>query len=77
MKIFSTIAIVFFINIIILLQASPSYAYLDPGTGSFALQMLIASVVGGLFFLKRMWAKIKGIFSTKKCEKSDEKIEES
>jgi len=35
------------------------YAYLDPGTGSYFFQMIIASVIGGLFALKIFWMKIK------------------
>ena len=35
------------------------YAYLDPGTGSYFFQMIIASVIGGLFALKMFWIKIK------------------
>jgi len=38
-------------------------AYLDPGTGSFIFQMLIAGFVGGLFALKLFWAHIKTFFS--------------
>ena len=36
-----------------------AHAYLDPGTGSYIFQMLIASVVGGLFALKMYWRKLK------------------
>ncbi|MHC4525412.1 MAG: hypothetical protein ACYSU8_07745, partial [Planctomycetota bacterium] len=38
-------------------------AYLDPGTGSFIFQMLIAGFVGGLFALKLFWTQIKTFFS--------------
>ena len=34
-------------------------AYLDPGTGSFILQMIIAFLVGASFFIKGFWRKIK------------------
>jgi hypothetical protein len=36
-------------------------AYLDPGTGSFIIQMLIASLVGIAFFIKSFWRNIKAI----------------
>ena len=39
-----------------------AYAYIDPGTGSLFLQILIASVVSGLFVIKRFWNTIKGFF---------------
>jgi len=41
-----------------------AYAYLDPGTGSYFFQIIIAAVIGGAFALKMFWAKI--IFSVKK-----------
>jgi len=35
-----------------------AYAYLDPGTGSFIFQIIIAAVVGGIFAIKLFWSKI-------------------
>ncbi len=40
-----------------------SAAYLDPGTGSFLLQMLMGGVAGGLVLIKLYWGIIKGWFS--------------
>ena len=37
-------------------------AYLDPGSGSFILQLLLAALVGGAFIIKTYWKKIIGIF---------------
>jgi hypothetical protein len=34
------------------------FAYIDPGTGSFILQLLIGAVCGGLFAVKLFWNKI-------------------
>jgi hypothetical protein len=39
--------------------SGPAFAYLDPGAGSFMLQMLIASILGAAFTLKMYWLKIK------------------
>ncbi len=39
-----------------------SLAYLDPGTGSYMLQMLLALLVGGAFALKIFWKRIVGVF---------------
>lgn len=36
-------------------------AYLDPGSGSFILQLLLASLVGVGFALRGYWSKITGI----------------
>lgn len=40
------------------------HAYIDAGTGSLIIQFLIAGAVGGLFFIKVFWKKIKAFFST-------------
>ncbi|HYF33594.1 MAG TPA: hypothetical protein VD993_20860 [Chitinophagaceae bacterium] len=37
--------------------------YLDPGSGSYLVQMIIAAVLAGLFFFKNLWWKIKSFFS--------------
>ncbi len=38
-------------------------AYLDPGTGSFLLQLLLATSLGALFLVKTFWKRIKGFFT--------------
>ena len=52
----------------ILLQLA--YGYLDPGTGSYILQLLIGSLLGGLFaiglFWKRVIAFVKRVFRSQK-----------
>jgi len=48
-----------------LLEAPPlqtTQAYLDPGSGSFILQLLLAALVGGLFIVRSYWKKIKEFF---------------
>lgn len=35
-------------------------AYLDPGTGSYALQLLLAGLFGGMFALKQSWQQCRG-----------------
>lgn len=42
--------------------ASNAFAYLDPGTGSFYFQVVIATIIGGLFSVKNYWQKIKDFF---------------
>ena len=37
----------------------PAYAYLDPGSGSFILQMIIAGFVTSMFVIKMYWEKTK------------------
>ncbi|GAK50561.1 hypothetical protein U14_01793 [Candidatus Moduliflexus flocculans] len=38
-------------------------AYLDPGTGSYFLQVLAAGLLSGLFMLKPIVSKIKNLFA--------------
>jgi hypothetical protein len=35
------------------------HAYLDPGTGSYIIQIGIATLLGGLYLTKLFWNKIK------------------
>ena len=42
--------------------------YLDPGSGSFLIQLLLAALLGGAFAIKIYWKKIKVLFSGKKEE---------
>lgn len=37
-------------------------AYLDPGTGSIILQVIIAGLCGGLFAIKLFWRQFKTFF---------------
>ena len=37
-------------------------AYLDPGSGSFILQLLLAALVGGAFIIKTYWKRLTGFF---------------
>ena len=39
------------------------FAYIDPGTGSFLLQVLLAGVLGGLATLKFYWGRVRAFFS--------------
>jgi len=48
-----------------------AYAYLDPGTGSYVFQVLIAAVIGGLFAIKMYWQKIRNFFSNRFSRKQD------
>jgi hypothetical protein len=37
-------------------------AYLDPGSGSYLLQLLIASALGGLVILRLYWSRVISFF---------------
>lgn len=51
-------------------------AYLDPGSGSFILQLLLASLLGGLFIVKTYWQKItrgvQKLFSRREKDRPEE-----
>ena len=38
-------------------------AYLDPGTGSFLIQLLIGAIVGAALVVKTYWHRIKNFFA--------------
>jgi len=40
-------------------------AYLDPGTGSFLLQVAAGGLFGGLYVIKRFWRQAKGAIINK------------
>ena len=39
------------------------HAYLDPGTGSYLVQIILASIAAALLTFKMFWTKIKSLFS--------------
>lgn len=43
---------------------SAAYAYLDPGTGSFVTQVLIAGFATVVLSIKILWRRIKNPFSS-------------
>ena len=60
------------LSAVFLMEApTPAYAYLDPGTFSIMLQLLLGSIAGGLVIAKLYWNKIKSFFSGAK-ESSDD-----
>ena len=51
--------------------------YLDPGSGSFLIQLLIAALLGLGVAVRASWGKIKGWFGIKsKTEKDDDESTE-
>ena len=71
------ITTLFVLSLVFFVFPQKAYAYLDPGTGSFILQVLIAALLGGLFAIKIFWNKIKIFFGNllsrrKKHEKGEE-----
>lgn len=49
------------------------HPYLDPGSGSFLIQILIAAALGMAFMVRASWSKIKRWFGIKpKPDETDE-----
>jgi hypothetical protein len=46
-----------------LASPSPAYAYLDPGSGSYVFQLLIAGIVGLAFLVRAYWGRIRVFLS--------------
>jgi hypothetical protein len=44
-----------------LLFPQSGYCYIDPGTGSFMLQILISAFLGLLYSIKLFWKKITAV----------------
>lgn len=51
---------------------SEAHAYLDPGTGSYVLQLLVAGLLGAFFAMKLYWRRFKA-FLFRKQQKPEEK----
>lgn len=69
------------VDLSILLAASlfifpkEAHAYIDPGSGSYIIQIILAGVFGSLFALKLYWKKVSSfvgrLFSKKRQGKDD------
>lgn len=56
MKLILSLIVVFFVMV------SNCHAYLDPGSGSFLFQFVLAIVFGVLYYFKSIIKRIKNIF---------------
>ena len=52
-------------------------SYLDPGSGSFLIQMLIAALLGIGIAVRASWSKIKGWFGVKPKPDDDDDDEDT
>ena len=48
----------FLAAILLLVPLAPVFAYVDPGTGSMVIQIVIAALVGGAAFIGAFWRKL-------------------
>ena len=47
-----------------------SFLYIDPGSGSYLVQMIIAGILGALFYFKNIWRRIRSFFTRDKKEET-------
>lgn len=55
-------ALVVAIAILLITWSGDAHAYLDPGTGSYVLQIVIAGIVSALFTIKLCWRRVVDFF---------------
>ncbi len=55
-----------------MLISTPAFAYIDPGTGSFLVQGIIAAVIGIGVTGKLYWSKIKAFLTGKPIEQDED-----
>ena len=53
-----------------ILFLNSAFAYLDPGTGSYIYQLIIAGIVGASYTVKVFWGRIKTFFINLSSKKS-------
>ena len=75
MKKQNPLKVLFFLVLFLLVSTKKAYAYLDPGTGSYILQILAAGALGGLFAVKTFWRQLTTFFSNifSRRQKTDRK----
>jgi hypothetical protein len=44
--------------IVLVAGATPAYAYLDPGSGSMMMQLLLGGVAGGVVLVRMYWNRL-------------------
>lgn len=47
------------VSLLLLVCPDNAHAYIDPGTGSYFLQILLAAILGVSFAVKSFWRNIK------------------
>ena len=55
----------------LLVLREPVYAYLDPGTGSMMLQILLGGLAGLVVIVKLFWHRLLALFGIGKDKESD------
>ncbi|MBU8871872.1 MAG: hypothetical protein KOO60_13480 [Gemmatimonadales bacterium] len=67
-----SLLITLLVALVLMLISAPAFAYIDPGTGSFLIQGIIAAVIGVSVAFKLFWHKIKAVFTGKPLKEDDD-----
>ncbi len=59
------------VAVVAIVVPAPAHAYLDPGSASMIVQMIIGAVAGVVIAVKVYWHKIKGFFDRDTRHKVD------
>jgi len=62
-------------TLVLLLESSSAFAYLDPSTGSMVVSAIVGIIASIALALKTYWYKVKGLF--KRDNKQDTSLQDS
>ena len=65
-----------FITVLLVLMFTDAMAYLDPGTGSMLLQVILGGVAAVAVAIKLYWHKLRAAFGVAKKEQADDEDED-
>lgn len=72
---------IFYISVLVLafsFTAIPmANAYIDPGSGSFIIQMLVGAALGASLAIKIFWRRLVSFFTGRKSDDPDEEQQSS
>ena len=59
MKVIAVLILAIFVSVAF---SKPAFAYIDPGSGSMILQVILLAFIAGWFTIKNYWLRIIGLF---------------
>ena len=64
------------LGLVLLVFPPSAHAYVDPGTGSYVLQIIVAGIAAASFSLKLFWGRIRAYFSKTPPVEQEQKQDE-
>jgi hypothetical protein len=71
----SLLCITFWVFVLVSSTAQPAYAYVDPGTGLFLVQMVGSTFAGMMFLLRKRIRQFLGRFFSRFAEAKGDSVE--